>query len=48
MVASAKPQGIFHVASYGMSGREMLNKTLIEAVNVKGTKNVLDGTVSIT
>lgn len=24
-----------------------LNRTLIEAVNVKGTKNVLDGTVSI-
>ncbi|XP_055477172.1 short-chain dehydrogenase/reductase family 42E member 1 isoform X2 [Psammomys obesus] len=32
---------VFHVASYGMSGREQLNKTLIEAVNVGGTDNVL-------
>lgn len=32
---------VFHVASYGMSGREQLNWDLIEAVNVQGTKNIL-------
>ncbi|XP_015236191.1 short-chain dehydrogenase/reductase family 42E member 1 isoform X1 [Cyprinodon tularosa] len=32
---------VFHIASYGMSGREQLNRHLIEAVNVQGTKNIL-------
>lgn len=32
---------VFHIASYGMSGREQLNKQLIEAVNIQGTHNVL-------
>lgn len=32
---------VFHVASYGMSGREQLNQTLIQEVNVGGTDNVL-------
>lgn len=32
---------VFHIASYGMSGREQLNRHLIEAVNVEGTKNIL-------
>ncbi|XP_029986945.1 short-chain dehydrogenase/reductase family 42E member 1 isoform X1 [Sphaeramia orbicularis] len=32
---------VFHIASYGMSGREQLNQQLIEAVNVQGTQNVL-------
>ncbi|XP_021026040.1 short-chain dehydrogenase/reductase family 42E member 1 isoform X4 [Mus caroli] len=32
---------VFHVASYGMSGREQLNKTQIEEVNVGGTENIL-------
>lgn len=32
---------VFHIASYGMSGREQLNRDLIEAVNVQGTQNVL-------
>lgn len=32
---------VFHIASYGMSGREQLNRRLIEAVNVEGTRNVL-------
>ncbi|XP_055331346.1 short-chain dehydrogenase/reductase family 42E member 1-like isoform X2 [Paramacrobiotus metropolitanus] len=36
-----KPDTVFHVASYGMSGKEMLNKRLIEEVNVGGIKNVL-------
>ncbi|TNN68375.1 Short-chain dehydrogenase/reductase family 42E member 1 [Liparis tanakae] len=32
---------VFHIASYGMSGREQLDRHLIEAVNVQGTENVL-------
>lgn len=32
---------VFHIASYGMSGREQLNQTLIEEVNVGGTDNIL-------
>ncbi|NWJ10129.1 D42E1 reductase, partial [Crypturellus undulatus] len=32
---------VFHIASYGMSGREQLNRKLIEDVNVKGTENVI-------
>ncbi|XP_053721935.1 short-chain dehydrogenase/reductase family 42E member 1 [Synchiropus splendidus] len=36
---------VFHIASYGMSGREQLNRDLIEAVNVTGTQNVLKACV---
>lgn len=36
---------VFHVASYGMSGRDMLNKNMIEQVNVQGTKNVIEACV---
>ncbi|XP_068173616.1 short-chain dehydrogenase/reductase family 42E member 1 [Antennarius striatus] len=36
---------VFHIASYGMSGREQLNHHLIEAVNVEGTRNVLKACV---
>ncbi|CAH1795070.1 unnamed protein product [Owenia fusiformis] len=32
---------VYHLASYGMSGREQLNKKLIEEVNVLGTENVI-------
>ncbi|XP_030622006.1 short-chain dehydrogenase/reductase family 42E member 1 [Chanos chanos] len=32
---------VFHIASYGMSGREQLNRHLIEAVNIQGTEHVL-------
>ncbi|CAF0797672.1 unnamed protein product [Didymodactylos carnosus] len=32
---------VFHVASYGMSGAELLNKQMIYEVNVIGTKNVI-------
>uniref|UniRef100_A0A8D2E324 Short chain dehydrogenase/reductase family 42E, member 1 n=1 Tax=Sciurus vulgaris TaxID=55149 RepID=A0A8D2E324_SCIVU len=32
---------VFHVCSYGMSGREQLNQSLIEEINVGGTDNVL-------
>ncbi|XP_029955190.1 short-chain dehydrogenase/reductase family 42E member 1 [Salarias fasciatus] len=36
---------VFHIASYGMSGREQLKRDLIEAVNVRGTQNVLQACV---
>jgi len=32
---------VFHIASYGMSGREQLKRDLNEAVNVQGTQNIL-------
>ncbi|BFZ17471.1 hypothetical protein BsWGS_20510 [Bradybaena similaris] len=32
---------VYHLASYGMSGREQLNKKLIETVNIGGTETVL-------
>ncbi|XP_061175735.1 short-chain dehydrogenase/reductase family 42E member 1-like [Saccostrea echinata] len=32
---------VYHMASYGMSGREQLNTKVIEAVNVEGTENVI-------
>lgn len=37
---------VFHVASYGMSGREQLKHKLIEEVNVQGTENVLRACVA--
>ncbi|XP_043120384.1 short-chain dehydrogenase/reductase family 42E member 1 isoform X2 [Puntigrus tetrazona] len=37
---------VFHVASYGMSGREQLDRKLIEEVNVQGTENVLRACVA--
>ncbi|CAK6958816.1 short-chain dehydrogenase/reductase family 42E member 1 [Scomber scombrus] len=36
---------VFHIASYGMSGREQLNRDLIEAVNIQGTQNILKACV---
>ncbi|XP_048762350.2 short-chain dehydrogenase/reductase family 42E member 1-like isoform X2 [Ostrea edulis] len=42
--AEAALQGadcVYHMASYGMSGREQLNTKVIEAVNVGGTQNVI-------
>ncbi|XP_053172809.1 short-chain dehydrogenase/reductase family 42E member 1 [Scomber japonicus] len=36
---------VFHLASYGMSGREQLNRDLIEAVNIQGTQNILKACV---
>lgn len=36
---------VFHIASYGMSGREQLNRKLIEEVNVQGTEHVLGACV---
>lgn len=32
---------VYHLASYGMSGREQLNRKLIEEVNIGGTNNLL-------
>ncbi|MBN3309856.1 D42E1 reductase, partial [Amia calva] len=37
---------VFHIASYGMSGREQLNQTLIEEVNVRGTEHVIRACVA--
>ncbi|XP_017705796.1 PREDICTED: putative short-chain dehydrogenase/reductase family 42E member 2 isoform X2 [Rhinopithecus bieti] len=34
---------VFHMASYGMSGAEKLQKEQIESINVGGTKLVIDG-----
>lgn len=36
---------VFHIASYGMSGREQLNRKLIEEVNIDGTENVIQACV---
>ncbi|KAJ1084329.1 hypothetical protein NDU88_004480 [Pleurodeles waltl] len=36
---------VFHSASYGMSGREQLNRCLIEDVNLKGTANVIQACI---
>ncbi|NXA38572.1 D42E1 reductase, partial [Eudromia elegans] len=33
---------VFHVASYGMSGREQLHRKEIESVNIDGTKFIID------
>eukprot|EP00731_Ephydatia_muelleri_P029296 Em0020g940a len=44
-VARSDADVVFHVASYGMSGREQLNKALIEAVNVDGTRNLIEACV---
>ncbi|KAF6038972.1 SDR42E1 [Bugula neritina] len=33
---------VYHLASYGMSGREQLHNELIWKVNVEGTKNVIE------
>ncbi|XP_062605705.1 short-chain dehydrogenase/reductase family 42E member 1-like isoform X1 [Saccostrea cucullata] len=32
---------VYHLASYGMSGKEQFNTKLIEEVNIKGTENVI-------
>ncbi|XP_012939561.1 short-chain dehydrogenase/reductase family 42E member 1 isoform X1 [Aplysia californica] len=37
---------VYHMASYGMSGREQLNKKLIEKVNIGGTEAVLKACLS--
>ncbi|XP_053305352.1 short-chain dehydrogenase/reductase family 42E member 1 [Spea bombifrons] len=36
---------VFHTASYGMSGREQLQKSKIEEINVKGTENVIQACI---
>uniref|UniRef100_A0A8C5WG15 Short chain dehydrogenase/reductase family 42E, member 1 n=1 Tax=Leptobrachium leishanense TaxID=445787 RepID=A0A8C5WG15_9ANUR len=37
---------VFHTASYGMSGREQLQRRMIEEINVKGTENVIQACIS--
>jgi len=36
---------VFHLASYGMSGREMLNSSMIYDVNVIGTENIINACI---
>lgn len=33
---------IYHVASYGMSGKQMFQQTMTEEININGTKNVIE------
>lgn len=33
---------VFHLASFGMSGKEMVQTRRVEEVNIKGTCNILD------
>lgn len=37
---------MFHLASYGMSGKEMMQTRLIDEVNLDGTLNVIEGCVT--
>ncbi|KPP60040.1 short-chain dehydrogenase/reductase family 42E member 1-like [Scleropages formosus] len=37
---------VFHIASFGMSGKEQLNRGLIEAVNLQGTEHVIRACVA--
>lgn len=44
-VSAALGEGVdtvFHLASYGMSGLEMMQHDRIRAVNIKGTKHIID------
>lgn len=38
---------VFHIASYGMSGKEQLNQQMTEEVNIQGTHNVLQACVEL-
>lgn len=40
--ACRSADAVFHAASYGMSGEEMLDRTQTRAVNISGTQHVLD------
>ncbi|XP_019850393.1 PREDICTED: short-chain dehydrogenase/reductase family 42E member 1-like [Amphimedon queenslandica] len=42
IVSKLRPDVIFHVASYGMSGLQMFDKKMIESVNIQGTRNVIE------
>ena len=33
--------GVFHIASFGMSGKAMLNQSKVYEINVNGTKNLV-------
>jgi nucleoside-diphosphate-sugar epimerase len=39
-ITAAAPDCVFHIASYGMSGREMVTPQTTWSVNVEGTRNV--------
>lgn len=36
---------VFHIASYGMSGKEMLQTARVNKINIDGTRNILDACV---
>ena len=36
---------VFHLGSYGMSGKEMLNSSMIYEVTVIGTDNIMNGCI---
>jgi nucleoside-diphosphate-sugar epimerase len=36
-----KVDGVFHIASFGMSGRDQLDRKRVYSVNVRGTQNVI-------
>jgi len=38
---SGNVNAVFHLASYGMSGKEMLNESMINSVNVQGTRHII-------
>lgn len=49
-VTAAVPAGtdcVFHMCSYGMSGRDQLNKARVRGVNVGGTRNVLNAALAV-
>ncbi|OCT84511.1 hypothetical protein XELAEV_18022664mg [Xenopus laevis] len=37
---------VFHTASYGMSGKEQLHRQKIEAINVRGTENIIQACIN--
>lgn len=45
LAACAGVDCIFHIASYGMSGREMVNRAKTREVNVGGTRTVIQAAV---
>lgn len=38
---------VFHLCSFGMSGREQLDVKKVEQINIQGTKNVIDACLSL-
>lgn len=45
-VRTASPDVVVHIASFGMSGPSQLKEDIVHAVNVTGTKNLVDACVA--